>query len=94
MSCGLSCYGTRENSPVCKFAGGEYVSIRERVILAPGGQLATGSPSARSMVKTSSILLFVKRFDSRPTLTKSVHICTIATQQICRILDYRLVELS
>ena len=28
----------------------------------------------------------------RPALTKSVHMCTIATLQICRILHHRLVE--
>ena len=95
MPYGLSCYGTRGNSPACELAGGESVSIKERVTLVAGGQLAIISPSARSTVKTSTILLFIELFDPRPTSTKSVHImCTIATLQICRILDHRLVEPS
>jgi len=52
---GLSCYGTRRNSPACKLAGGGFVSIKERVTLVAGGQLTIVSPSARSTVKTSSI---------------------------------------
>ncbi len=64
--------------------------IKERVTLVAGGQLAIISPSARSTVKTSSILLFIELFDPRLTLTKSVHMCTIVTLQICRILDHRL----
>ena len=44
------------------------------------------------MVKTLSNLLFIELFGPRPALTKSVHMCTIATLQICRILDHRLVE--
>jgi hypothetical protein len=79
MPYGLSCYRTRGNPPACKLAGGGSVSIKERVTLVAGGQLAIISPSARSTVKTSSILLFIKLFDPRPTLTKSVHMCTIAT---------------
>ena len=68
--------------------------IKERVTLVAGGQLAIISPSARSTVKTSSISLFIELSDPRPTSTKSVHMCTIATLQICRILDHRLVEPS
>jgi len=94
MSYGLSCYGTRRNSPACELAGGGSVCIKERVTLVAGIQLAIISPSTRSTVKTSSISLFIELFDPRPTSTKSVHMCTITTLQICRILDHRLVELS
>ena len=92
MMYGLSCYGTRGNSPAWELAGGGSISIKERVTLTAGGQLAIISPSARSMVKTLSNLLFIELFGPRPALTKSVHMCTIATLQICRILDHRLVE--
>ena len=74
--------------------GGGSVSIKERVTLIAGGQLAIISPSPRSTVKTSSILLFIELFDPRLTSTKSVHMCTIVTLQICRILVHRLVEPS
>jgi len=74
--------------------GGGSVSIKERVTLIAGGQLAIISPSARSTVKTSSILLLIELFDPRLTLTKSVHMCTIVTLQICCILVHRLVEPS
>jgi hypothetical protein len=94
MPYGLSCYGTRRNSPACELAGGGSVSIKERVTLVAGGQLAIISPSARSTVKTLSILLFIKLFNPRLTSTKSVHMCTIATLQIRHILDHRLVEPS
>ena len=94
MPYGLSCSGTRENFPACKLADGGSVSIKERVTLVAGGQLAIISPSARSTVKTSSISLFIELFDPGPTSTKSVHMCTITTLQICRILDHRLVEPS
>jgi len=96
MPYGLSCYGTRGNSPAYELAGGGSISIKERETLVAGGQLAivSPSPSVRSTVKTLSILLFIKLFDPRPTSMKSVHMCTIATLQIRRILDHRLVELS
>ena len=94
MPYGLRCYGTGRNYPVCKLAEGGSASIKERVTLVAGGQLAIISPSARSTVKTSSILLFIELFDPRLTLTKSVHMCTIVTLQICHILDHRLVEPS
>ena len=90
----LSCYGTRGNSPACKRAGGGSVSIKERVTLVAGGQLAIISPSVRSTIKTLSISLFIELFDPRHTSTKSVHMCTITTLQICRILNHRLVEPS
>ena len=92
MPYGLSCYSTRGNSPACELAGGGSISIKERVTLVADGQLAIITPSVRSTVKTSSILLFIGLFDPWPTSTKSVHMCTIATLQICRILDHRLVE--
>ena len=76
MPYGLSCYGTRRNSPACKLAGGGSVSIKERVTLVAGGQLAIVSPSARSTVKTSSILLpFAddyseeKKLNNKPDMT-------------------------
>jgi len=94
MPYGLSCYGTRGNSPAYELAGGGSISIKERVTLIAVVQLAIVSPSARSTVKTLSILLFIELFDPRPTSTKSVHMCTIATLQIRRILDHRLVEPS
>ena len=62
--------------------------------LIAGGQLAIISPSARSRDKTLSILLFIELFNPRPTSTKPVHMCIIATLQICRILDHGLVEPS
>ena len=94
MPCGLRCYGTRGNSPACELVGGGSVSIKERVTLVACGQLAIISQSARYTVKTSTILLFIELFDLRPTLTKSVHMCTIVTLQIRHILDHRLVEPS
>ena len=45
----------QSNSPARKLAGGGSVSMKERVTLVAGGQLAIISPSARSTVKTSSI---------------------------------------
>ncbi len=92
MPCRLSCYGTRGNSPACELAGSGSVSIKERVTLVACGQLAIISQSARSTVKTLSISLFIELFDPRPTLTKSVHMCTIATLQIRHTLDHRLVN--
>jgi len=94
MPYGLSFCGTRGNSPACELVGGGSVSIKERVTLVAGGQLAIVSQSARSTVKTLSILLFIELFDPRPTSTKSVHMCTIAILQIRHILDHRLVEPS
>jgi len=94
MPYGVSCYGARGNSPACKLTGGGSVSIKERVTHIAGGQLAIISPSTRSMDKTSSISLSIKLFDPRPTSTKSVHMCTFTTLQICRILDHGLVEPS
>ena len=84
----------QSNSPARKLAGGGSVSMKERVTLVAGGQLAIISPSVRSTIKTLSISLFIELFDPRHTSTKSVHMCTITTLQICRILNHRLVEPS
>jgi hypothetical protein len=61
---------------VYKLAGSGYNSIKERVILIASSQQATNSLSTRSVVKTLSILLFIKRFNPRHTLMKSVPTCT------------------
>jgi hypothetical protein len=78
----------QKNSPACKLAGGGSVCIKERGTLVAGGQLAIISPSARSTVKTLSISLFIELFDPRPTLTKSVQLCTIITTTVFLITDW------
>jgi hypothetical protein len=94
MPYGFSCCGTRGDFPALALVINGYVSIRELVTLVACGKQAIDSLSTRSTVRTSSILQFIKRFDLRPTLAKSVHRCILATQQIRRIHDRRLVEPS
>ena len=92
MPCGLSCYGTRGNSPACELVIGGSVSIKERVTLVACGQLAIVSQSARSTVKTSSILLFIELSDPRPTSTKSVSLCICAQLQPCKYVVFLITD--
>ena len=89
MPCGLSCYGTRGNSPACELVGGGSVSIKERVTLVTCGQLAIVSQSARSAVKTSSIVLFSN------CSTQGLHRrspCICAQSQSCKSTIFSITD--